>query len=182
MYYNVAQLLKEPVGSTRVYSFDESVTADDGTTRLFPRGQLSLMRTDKGIWVNGRLEVRMWATCSRCVKSLPQTMRIVIEEEYLPRVDINTGQPLRATDADEGSFRIDAQHTLDFTEALRQYALANQPMKPLCRRDCRGLCPNCGADRNDGPCSCREGEIDHRWTPLMKLLDGSSIEPQTRNG
>lgn len=160
MHYNVAQLLKEPVGSTRTYSLDEAVTADDGTTRLFPQGQLSLMRTDKGIWLKGSLEVRVCATCSRCVKSLPHTMKIVIEEEYLPRVDVNTGQPLPAAYADEGSFSIDAQHTLDVTEALRQYALANQPMKPLCRGDCRGLCPNCGADLNDDPCSCREGP----WT------------------
>jgi uncharacterized protein len=43
------------------------------------------------------------------------------------------------------------------------------PLKPLCRPDCRGLCPRCGADRNTTPCDCRE-EGDARLAKLKSLL------------
>jgi len=46
------------------------------------------------------------------------------------------------------------------------------PMKPLCREDCRGLCPQCGADRNVSPCSCVVEFIDPRWRALQVLKKG----------
>ena len=174
MYYNVVQLLKEAVGSTRTYRIVEPIPTDDGATHILPQSQLSLMRTDKGIWVSASLGVRVGVTCSRCLKRFPHPLRFVIEEEYLPMVDINTGQSLRVSERAEGSFTIDQQHILDLGEALRQYVITNQPMKPLCGQECLGLCPNCGTDRNENPCSCWEGAVDPRWGPLMELLEGSS--------
>ena len=170
MYYNVAQLLKEPIGSTRIYRIDQPVSTDDGDFQIIPQGQLSLMRTDKGVWASARLNVRHRVICSRCLKRFPHPIRIVIEEEYLPTVDVNTGQSLRVPERAEGFFTIDQRHGLELKEALRQYTLTNQPMKPLCHQDCRGLCPSCGTDRNENPCLCQEGAKDARWTPLLELL------------
>ncbi len=45
----------------------------------------------------------------------------------------------------------------------------NIPMKPLCRPDCKGLCPTCGADRNETACSCEEPTADSRWAALAAL-------------
>ncbi|MDO4732926.1 MAG: DUF177 domain-containing protein [Bacillota bacterium] len=45
------------------------------------------------------------------------------------------------------------------------------PMQPLCREDCRGLCPHCGINLNENSCSCREEEIDPRWEKLKDLLN-----------
>jgi uncharacterized protein len=42
-------------------------------------------------------------------------------------------------------------------------------MKPLCREDCQGLCPVCGADKNTGACSCVESSPDPRWAALAAL-------------
>ena len=170
MYYNVAQLLKESVGSTRTYRVDEAVSVDDDT-QISATGQIALMRTDKGIWVDAGIEMGVWLTCSRCLKRSASPLRLVIEEEYLPTVDINTGQPLNVPEKAEGSFTIGPQHVLDLREALRQYRLTNQPMKPLCDEECRGLCPICGANRNEaGACSCQGEGIDTRWGPLSKLF------------
>ena len=52
----------------------------------------------------------------------------------------------------------------------------NLPLKPLCREDCQGLCPTCGANRNRLKCGCRSEELDPRLAPLLELkkkLDGS---------
>ena len=171
MHYNVARLLKEPVGSTRTYGISEPVHAGDGGAFIFPQGQLSLMRTDKGVWVNADVGMKVLVSCSRCLKIFPCPVKVVIQEEYLPTVDISTGQSLHVPEREDGSFTIDQRHTLDLTEALRQYAITNQPMKPLCQQECMGLCQICGTDRNSGPCSCEEETGDPRWATLLKLKE-----------
>jgi uncharacterized protein len=175
MLYNVAQLLKETVGSTRTYKIDETVLIDSGTTPIYPQGQLSLMRTDKGVWVSSEVEVREWVLCSRCLKGFSNPLSFIIQEEYLPTVDVTTGQTLRVPERAEGSFTIDPRHVLDLREALRQYVITNRPIKPLCYEECLGLCPGCGADRNQVPCSCRVQAVDPTWTPLLNLLEGKGI-------
>jgi uncharacterized protein len=59
--------------------------------------------------------------------------------------------------------------TINLTDDIRDYALLAIPMKSLCSENCKGLCPNCGANLNDGPCKCKEEKIDPRWEPLLKL-------------
>ena len=170
MFYNVAQLLREPVGATRTYRLDHPVSSDGGDFHIFPQGQLSMMRVDRGIWVSASVAVRVGQTCSRCLKRFHYPLNIAIEEEYLPTVDINTGKSLPVPEMAEGSFTIDKRHLLDLSEAVRQYAITSQPMKPLCRQDCQGLCPICGMDRSDNHCTCMERDVDARWVPLVQLL------------
>lgn len=59
---------------------------------------------------------------------------------------------------------------VDLTEELRETILLNFPEHPVCRPDCRGLCPRCGADLNLGPCGCGDsGEQDACWGGLDQL-------------
>ncbi len=174
MQYNVAQLLKEPIGSTRSYRIDGPVPAAEGVRYTFSKGQLSLMRTDKGIWVSARVEARVPATCSRCLKGTTHPLVFSIEEEYMTTVDVSSGQPLPKSRDAEGIFSIDSRHILDLDEGLRQYIITNQPMKPVCREDCRGLCHVCGTDRNENPCACQDGAAEAKRTTLMEILGKES--------
>jgi len=171
MYYNVAQLLKEAVGSKREYRIDGRIDSDDDGDEITLQGQLSIMRTDKGLLVGADLDASVRIVCSRCLRKSPNPMTFVIDEEYLPAVDINTGESVHVQDTWEGSFTIDPHHILDLTEAVRQYTLTNTPMKPLCREDCQGLCPVCGINKNEGNCSCQGEAIDSRLAPLLSLLE-----------
>jgi uncharacterized protein len=49
-------------------------------------------------------------------------------------------------------------------------------MQPLCREDCRGLCPRCGADLNEGECACEPGPVDNRWAGLAQLKSSGKLE------
>ena len=173
MFYNVAELLKEPLGSTRTYSIDESILTEDGNAHNSFSGTVSLLRTDKGIWVSAGLDGRLSSVCGRCLKSYSYPMKLVIEEEYLPSVDVTTGRSLPLPGPEEGTFTVDRRHIIALTEAVRQYTLTNQPMKPLCRKDCRGLCSVCGADRNEKACICKDWDSEPRWAPLLKLIEGN---------
>ena len=182
MHYNVAQLLKEPLGSQRTYDIDEPVSINGASACVLPGGKVSLMRTDKGILISASVKTRMLASCSRCLKSFSQHLDVAVEEEYLPTLDINTGQSIHLPEGSEDSFTIDQLHVLDLTEALRQYTITGQFMKPLCREACGGLCPICGVDRNESLCSCEEEAVAPRWMPLRKLLKNNSRLPRIYKG
>jgi len=166
MRINVSQSLKEPVGSTRNYKMDELVDIADRSCQV--KGEVGLIRTNRGILARVRLSTEIEATCSRCLNVFSCPLTLNIEEEYFPTIDVVSGRRLPLPD-EPGCFTIDEHHILDLTEAIRQYALLAVPMKPLCRKDCAGLCPVCGKDLNQGPCGCSVQETDPRWAKLKEL-------------
>ncbi len=168
MLFNVAQLMKEGIGSTRHYLVDEQAESGGGvpTGRVF--GSVRLMRTDKGIWVSGRLDTAAACQCSRCLREYHQPVPITIDDEFAApseSVAIDTWP-----ESEEGGFSIGPDQILDITEAVRQYSYLGIPMKPTCGNDCAGLCTGCGADLNEAACLCETPRTDPRWDELLKLV------------
>jgi uncharacterized protein len=170
MRFNVSQLLKEGVGARRSYSLDETLEPllETGTTRV--KGEITVTRIDNGVWVSGHMEANASSLCGRCLTSAEYTVRFRLDDEFLPTVEMDGGAPAGASDdVKEDTFTLDSHHTLDLTEAARQYVIINIPMKPLCRQNCAGLCSTCGTNLNDNTCDC-QNSIDSRWSPLLGLL------------
>jgi uncharacterized protein len=168
MQINVAQQLRSSIGSTRDYEVSQIIDATgDGSSSLV-RGEVSLIRTDRGILVKGVLDTEVELTCSRCLSLFHCPLALDIEEEYFPTIDVVSGAPLPLPD-EFSYFTIDEHHELDLTEAIHQYALLAIPMKPLCGEDCAGLCPSCGHNLNLGACDCLPQGADPRWSELSKL-------------
>ena len=169
MQINVSQLLREPIGSTRDYQVNEAADiAGDGKGRLV-QGKCRLLRTQRSILVKCALSTDVELACSRCLSLFHHPLTLNFEEEYLPTVDAVSGTPLPLPE-EAGAFTIDEHHILDLTEAARQYMLLAIPMKPLCQKECAGLCPNCGHNLNQGRCDCPVQSTDPRWSELTKLL------------
>jgi len=166
MYINVAQLLKEPIGSTRSYEVDEYI-GEKGTTHV--QGEVLLTHTNRSVLVQGTMTAHGKNTCSRCLEPADFSVSFTIADEYFPTIDIVSGLPLpRNPDA----FMLDESHVLDLTEALNQYLVMAMPMKVLCRPDCAGICPSCGQNLNTQSCSCTEQAPDPRWSKLVSLKKG----------
>ncbi len=164
MQINVSQLLKSSIGTGRVHVVN-TVEEYNGHP---VRGMIDLIRTQRGILVQGHLETEATLTCSRCLSTFVCPLAFTISEEYLPVIDIIAGTPLPPPN-DPGSFTIDDRHILDLTEAVRQYSVLATPMKPLCHEECAGLCPTCGQNLNDGNCGCPKETVDERWSSLLRL-------------
>jgi len=147
---------------------EEFVPAAEEPECLHLRGPVDLLRTDAGVLATATLTTRAAGECARCLRELTYPMRLELEEEFLPTVDPVTGAHLPPPD-DPNVFTIDAHHLLDLTEAARQAWLLALPMQTLCSEGCLGLCPECGADRNDGPCACDQPPRDGRWAALATL-------------
>jgi uncharacterized protein len=167
MDMNVSQLLRDPIGSTRDYQIDSKIDINGDGVISPVKGACNLLRTQRSILVNCRLNTEIELACSRCLKKFRQPLKIKFEEEFLPTIDILSGTPLPPEES--SAFTIDEQHTLDLTEAVRQYALLAVPMKALCKKDCAGLCATCGKNLNEGKCSCPNDDIDPRWSKLAEL-------------
>ncbi len=169
MQINVSQLLRESIGSTRDYSINEVADIAGNGKGCLVQGEVNLLRTQRSILVRGKLSTEVELSCSRCLSPFRYPLTLNLEEEYSPTVDAASGVPLPLPE-DASTFTIDEHHILDLTEAVRQYTLLAIAMKPLCRQDCAGLCPNCGKNLNLGNCNCPAPGIDPRWSELTKLL------------
>jgi uncharacterized protein len=165
---NVLRELRQRIGSVSEYEIQEpSLLVDDVRIRDI-QGSATLLRTDRGLLATVRVQGKMDAPCSRCVANAQADVAVEFKEEYVPMVEADTGSPGRLPPDNDDTFRIDNRFDLDLREALRQYILISEPVSPLCREDCAGLCPECGADLNAGPHQC-EQPPDERWSALTGL-------------
>ena len=169
MRINVAQLLKEPVGSSRSYQIDESVDTDDINSA---KGEVTLIRTNRGLMAKSVITASVTGTCSRCLKAIDYEVNYDFEEECLP--NMSASEALSSTDQTD-NITIDESQMLDLSEVIRQYTLLTVPAKPLCRPDCAGICPSCGHDLNQGPCQCPSHAYDKRWAKLIRSGKESKI-------
>jgi uncharacterized protein len=160
MLFNVATLLREPVGSTRRYTLDPEVPVH--------RGTVELLRMPDGVLVRAEADVLVEAACSRCLTPFAYPIHVGFEEIYYQQVDLKTGARL-AEPEDGEAFRIGLDNTIDIKEAVRQYSEVAAEMQPLCRPECPGICPVCGQDLSIGECSCDRGPRDPRWAALAAL-------------
>jgi uncharacterized protein len=161
MRINVAQQLKQPIGQVRRYQISEINDQD-----LPIEGEVQLLRTNRSILVTARLKTMVKCICSRCLEEFECPLTLDIEEEYFPTADTTSGLSLSLPEGAEG-FVIDESHVLDLSEAIRQHTLLALPMKPICRDDCAGLCPDCGHNLNYGPCHCTGGTVSSPWARLQ---------------
>lgn len=101
---------------------------------------------ERSFVVRGRIECEKSFTCDRCLTQATKKQIHEFEEEF---------------DKSEA-----VEDLIDITELLRDVLIADQPMKNLCKADCKGLCPKCGANLNDGECSCDKSVLNPRFAAL----------------
>jgi uncharacterized protein len=175
LQFNVAQLMKDSVGSYRyvdVAADLEELVPDielaEGAGPSSIEGRVRLMRTNQGILAQGTISGETEVACARCLAPVPVDIEAEVEEVFVPTIDMATGRSIKPEEEDEALW-IDEHHILDLTEVLRQDVLLELPVHVLCKEDCRGLCPECGTNLNEASCDCKP-DIDPRWSSLTDLL------------
>ena len=165
MHFNVSQLLNEPSGSSRRLEVFENIVRGPTAEELTLTGAVTLLRTDRGIWVSGDWESNIICDCSRCLRRFDEAVVIRVEEEYFPMIDPSVGYETYVVG---DKFRIDNDHILDLDNIVAESLEMSIPMKPICKADCEGLCPVCGIDLNYFKCECDNQARDERWAPLLE--------------
>jgi DUF177 domain-containing protein len=129
---------------------------------------------DRTVHVRGEVSARLGLQCGRCLEPFVFPVAQELDLFYLPhrndRDEEEDEVELKDHDMVVAYYR---DERLDLGEMLREQFFLSLPMKRLCREDCRGLCPSCGANRNSAPCACPP-EADPRLSVLGTLLGGGS--------
>jgi uncharacterized protein len=171
--YNVADLLRSAPGTSEdVEVHLSSLPLVDGLELARPLdGHVRLTSSGRGILVRGGLETALAERCSRCLRPAVSALTLEIVEEALPSIDMETGLPVDIRDEPD-ILRLTDHHELDLEPLVRDAISLAEPIAPLCRPDCPGLCETCGADLASEPGHAHtEVEVDPRLAPMASLRD-----------
>jgi uncharacterized protein len=159
---NVADLLNRP-GARRRDPVSAPVEALRVVDTEVAKGTMAtvdavLEWVSDGILATGTVSADWTGQCRRCLKPVEGRAEARFQELFEPQSREGETYPLLGDRIDLGPL---AQETL----------LLELPLAPLCKEDCAGLCPTCGADLNAGPCGCEAEATDPRWAALDALRE-----------
>ena len=126
-------------------------------------------RKDERVEVRGRIEGQLEAVCDLCVAPLSIPVEIDFEVSYIPKALEDEPEEEREIRADDPDFSVYEGETIDIDELVREQLVLALPSRLRCSEECKGLCPQCGADLNKETCACAQTEIDPRWAALAAL-------------
>jgi uncharacterized protein len=147
---------------------------DIGTLNAPLHLEARVQRVGEEITITGRLATTLTMKCSRCLRPFQASFAEDFEVVYCPQPEseaLAEEIELNETDLNVSYYEGD---TISLADVARDQLLLLLPIKPLCKPDCAGLCPICGKDLNEGPCTCTPQSVDPRLAVLEQLLDSES--------
>lgn len=142
------ELSTERLGSPSILSYDRGPTAEG-----------EVLNTAGVLTARGEIEAEMTCLCDRCGAQFKSEKRLNFEAPVVPMGESE----------DPEAFELEGDW-LDLDDLLETVYILDMDTKYLCREDCKGICPDCGKNLNEGPCSCRK-KSDPRLAVLEQLLD-----------
>jgi len=158
MRISIGELLAGRRAAQRVaFCEDLEPPAEDVFLTRPVQGELLLTRAGRAVVLTGHLRTVLGLLCGACLARFEQALDFPVVEEF-GRVVTAAGEPPRSAaelDAEDFVVKVGPDESIDLTEIARQHLILALPISPRCREGCPGLCPECGADLNAGPCACR---------------------------
>ena len=156
------------------YAVSEFVAPTEGIMCVGPvTGDVTVENTGSLLLVRSRLRATLRLSCTRCLGEFDRALTIQSDEEFATE---DTAPDVPTIDREEPEAAAMSDYLLDLSELVRQQILLNLPMASLCRPDCRGICPQCGRNLNEGPCPCAPSVSDSPWDELRNLLRDAAEE------
>jgi uncharacterized protein len=147
------------------------LSGDD--SRLVGQTELYLQATRAGedVRLAGNLKATVETDCDRCLK--PSTVPIdqSFDLLYVPPAKASEEKEL---EDDDLSIAFYQDQVINIDDVVREQVELALPMSRLCSEECRGLCPDCGANLNEGDCRCSELKADPRWSALKELKSNTN--------
>lgn len=160
-------------GRSKEFDFDifaDEIDLDLEDARLRSDVKISgeLIRQIAQTDVIGKIAAEIEVNCLRCLEPVADSVSVDYEVSYVTPENFGAEkeQPVDQADLATDVFSGDQ---IDLTEIAREQILLNLPQQVFCKPDCKGLCPQCGANRNLIDCNCDDNEVDPRWAALKNL-------------
>lgn len=177
MEFKIAELEREPVDfdlqlPSKAIGFGEEA---EQIGPLATSGRAEVIHEHRGpkevvpdIRLKGQYSGRFEVPCARCLEPVEIPLSAEFDLIFRP-IGVDSDAPERSITAPETEIGYYQKDSLLLEDVLREQVLLALPVRTLCKPDCKGLCPRCGANRNLQPCSCDEGNTDPRWEALSGL-------------
>jgi uncharacterized protein len=154
-----------------VYQPDELNPVDERVRLTGPAAVNGRIRiAGNEVFVNGHIDTRAEVECDRCLQPVEFPVNADFALEYISDADYESSEAAELTEEEMSVAVFDGQ-AIDVDEIVKEQVLLAVPTRMLCREDCKGICPECGADQNTGECNCVTKEIDPRWAALKNLTE-----------
>jgi uncharacterized protein len=158
---NVGFLINAVIGTSRDFTFDyDKMRLGDDLTVTDFTGTAIFSRTQQGLLLQGEFSAKMGLECVRCLDGYTQAVAWSFTDLYA--FDTRSISESNLLVPDEGQ--------IDLEPLLREYALLEVPIQPICKPDCKGLCPTCGENLNHVDCGHRPGGDESPFAALKDLL------------
>jgi uncharacterized protein len=150
----------------------EEVASDAGAYQIVAPVALEFdIHKDKDKFrLEGHLRTELELACSRCLEPYRFVVDADFDQRYLP-ASAASSDPDREVQEDDLETSYYSDDQIDLAELMREQFYLALPMKPLCRDDCRGLCPQCGTNLNTGTCDCSPVWEDPRLAALKAIKE-----------
>ena len=125
-----------------------------------PVGEGEISNSADLLTLKGSIRARMRCVCDRCAREFDKAVDLPLDVRLAAELE----------DEEDPDYYLLRGDELDLDDLLESAFILGMDTQILCRDDCKGLCPRCGADLNEGPCACRK-ESDPRLAVLEQLLD-----------
>lgn len=175
MKVSVAPLLKQAVGERIHYHVEEQPIDPRGENAGLLDADITAVdadiqatHTDPGALLQGDVRATVSGQCVRCLRPIRTPVDARFAEQYYATLHVESGSPMPEPPRDAKT--IGSDFRIDLTPLIREEVILATPPAPLCRPDCRGLCPVCGLDLNESPHE-HEQPLDERWSQLRALKD-----------
>ena len=157
---NVGFIIHEEVGYAAQFPFEfDNVTLGGDLLLTDFSGVAEVGRTPQGLLVTGEFTARTSAECARCLRIFDQPLRWQMTELYA----------FNERSVSESGLMVPEDAKIDLEPVIRDYALLEVPISPICKPDCKGLCPVCGQDLNVRDCGHRAQGDESPFSSLKKL-------------
>lgn len=173
MKVSIAPLLKLPLGDRLELHVDEAPIDPHGENADLLEADVSAIHADidathtnPGALLEGDVLATVEQECSRCLRPIGSPVETHFAEQYYATLNVETGAPMPDPPLDAKVIGHD--FLVDLTPLLLEEIILATPQAPLCRPDCTGLCPVCGADLNESPHE-HAAAADERWSALRGL-------------
>jgi len=148
------------------FGIDQSDCALTGSVKVWGK----LTKLEREVCFAGYVEAPLLVTCTRCLKPFPLQVKNKVQAHFVPRVKHSLpGSEVEISETDIEK-EVYEEDRIDLHGPIRDQILLEVPLILLCQENCKGICPECGSDRNCDPCECKNDvEIDPRFAVLQKL-------------
>ncbi|HEX5034969.1 MAG TPA: DUF177 domain-containing protein, partial [bacterium] len=136
-------------------------------------GEIEIHKTMQNVSLAGGVRLRLKPTCARCGQAFEADLEVPIQRHLVPyfagpREELLSEEEEVELNAEDLDFSFYHGEEIDLGEILGEEITLALPMRFLCREDCRGLCPRCGQNLNQGDCSCDQPD---EFSPFSALKD-----------